>query len=124
AAGEAARSLAAGRSVRLELHPLDGARIRGDRSALFHLASNLIKNAATYTEPGTSVEVAAGTRSGEAFLEVRDRGPAVPLADRLRIFARYVRLEPARVGQPEGSGLGLSIVEQVALSHGGRVEVL
>jgi signal transduction histidine kinase len=121
---EASRSLASGRNVRLELHPLDGARIRGDRSALFHLASNLIKNAATYTEPGTSVEVAAGTRSGETFLEVRDRGPGVPPADRLRIFERFVRLEPARVGQPEGSGLGLSIVEQVALSHGGRVEVL
>lgn len=120
---EASRSLAAGRNVRLELHPLDGAQILGDRSALFHLASNLVRNAAAYTEPGTSVEVAAGTRNGETYFEVRDRGPGVPPADRRLIFERFVRLEPARVGHPEGSGLGLSIVEQVARSHGGRVDV-
>jgi signal transduction histidine kinase len=123
AAVEASRSLAAGRNVRLELHPLDGAQILGDRSALAHLASNLVRNAAAYTEPGTSVEVAAGTRNGETYFEVRDRGPGVPPADRRRIFERFVRLEPARVGHPEGSGLGLSIVEQVARAHRGRVDI-
>ena len=122
-AAEAFRPLASGRNVRLEVLAPNGASMRGDRSALFHLASNLVKNAAVYTEPGTQVEIAAGTRDGEAFLEVRDRGPGVAPEDRRRIFERFVRLEPARIGDPEGSGLGLSIVDQVARAHGGRVDV-
>lgn len=120
---ESSRSLAAARGVRLELLPENGAPVRGDRSALFHLASNLVVNAATYTDPGTAVEVVAGTHNGEAFLEVRDRGPGVPLEHRRRIFDRFFRLEEARLRHPEGSGLGLAIAEQVARAHGGRVEV-
>lgn len=120
---EAARSLASARGVRLEFVPDDVARVHGDRSALLHLASNLVANAAAYSDPGTLVEVASGTRDGEAFLEVRDRGPGVPPEERLRIFDRFVRLEPARLRNPEGSGLGLAIVDQVARAHGGRVEV-
>jgi signal transduction histidine kinase len=103
--------------------PAGGARVRGDRSALLRLATNLVSNAAIYSEPGTSVEVACGERGGEAFVEVRDRGPGVPLADRRRIFERFVRLADARASHPEGSGLGLAIVEQVVLAHGGRIEV-
>lgn len=120
---EAAHALAAARHVRLEVLSDAGARVRGDRNALLRLATNLVSNAATYSEPGTSVEVACGERGGEAFVEVRDRGPGVPLADRRRIFERFVRLPDARSRNPEGSGLGLAIVEQVARAHGGRVDV-
>jgi signal transduction histidine kinase len=120
---ESSRSLAAARGVRLDLLPENGARVRGDRSALLHLASNLVVNAATYTDPGTVVEVVAGMREGEAFLEVRDRGPGVPAEHRRRIFDRFFRLEEARLRHPQGSGLGLAIAEQVARAHGGRVEV-
>ena len=67
--------------------------------------------------------MAAGSRGSEVFLEVRDRGPGVPAADRTRIFERFVRLDEARGRHPEGSGLGLAIVDQVARAHGGRVEV-
>jgi signal transduction histidine kinase len=120
---EASRPLANTRGVRLELHSDGVARAVGDRSALFHLASNLVANAAAYTDPGTSVEVIAGARDGEVFLEVRDRGPGVPPEDRGRIFDRFVRLDEARQRHPEGSGLGLAIVDQVARAHGGRVEI-
>lgn len=120
---EASRALAAARNVRLELFPENGARVRGDPSALAHLASNLVVNAATYTNPGTDVEVVSGTHDGHAFLEVRDRGPGVPPEHRHRIFDRFFRLEEARLHHPEGSGLGLAIAQQVARAHGGRVEV-
>ena len=117
------RGLAALRDVQIDLFRENGAPLRGDRDALLRLATNLIANAAVYTEPGTSVEVAAGTRGPEVFLEVRDRGPGIPAADRSRIFERFVRLDEARGRHPEGSGLGLAIVDQVARTHGGRVEV-
>jgi two-component system, OmpR family, sensor kinase len=120
---EASRGLAAMRDVQIDLFRQNGAPVRGDRAALFRLATNLVGNAAAYTDSGTSVEVAAGTRGSEAYLEVRDRGPGVPAADRVRIFERFVRLDEARGRHPEGSGLGLAIVDQVARAHGGRVEV-
>jgi signal transduction histidine kinase len=120
---EASRGLATGRDVQIDLFRENGAPVRGDRNALLRMATNLVTNAAVYTKAGTSVEVASGQRGSEAFLEVRDRGPGVPRADRTRIFERFVRLEEARTQHPEGSGLGLAIVDQVARAHGGRVEV-
>lgn len=120
---DACRGLAAVRDVQLDLFRENGAPVRGDRDALLRLATNLVANAAVYTDAGTSVEVAAGMRGSEAFLEVRDRGPGVPEPERSRIFERFVRLEAARDRHPEGSGLGLAIVEQVARAHGGRIEV-
>ncbi|HPS80123.1 MAG TPA: sensor histidine kinase, partial [Thermoanaerobaculaceae bacterium] len=56
-------------------------------------------------------------------LEVRDRGPGVPEADRERVFERFVRLAGGRASNPGGSGLGLAIVAEVVRSHGGRVQV-
>jgi signal transduction histidine kinase len=120
---DASRGLAALRDVQIDLFRENGAPVRGDRDALLRLATNLVANAAVYTNAGTSVEVAAGTRGSEVFLEVRDRGPGVPATERARIFERFVRLDEARGRHPEGSGLGLAIVDQVARTHGGRVEV-
>ena len=102
----------------------DGASwVQGDRGGLVRVASNLVSNAIQYTAPGTVVEVSAGSRGGEAFLEVRDRGPGVAPEERERIFERFVRLDRARAVNPEGSGLGLAIVEQVVRAHQGRIEV-
>jgi signal transduction histidine kinase len=120
---QASRGIAALRNVQIDLFRENGASVRGDPAALFRLATNLVSNAAVYSEPGTSVEVIAGTRGGEVFFEVRDRGPGVPEKDRSRIFERFVRLDSARARHPEGSGLGLAIVQQVASTHGGRIEV-
>ncbi len=98
--------------------------VLGHRDGLLRLATNLVSNAVLYTEEGTTVEVAVGSNSEEAYLEVRDRGPGIAPAERAHIFDRFVRLDATRGRNPEGSGLGLAIVEQVARSHGGRVEVL
>jgi signal transduction histidine kinase len=120
---QASRGIAALRNVQIDLFRENGASVRGDPAALFRLATNLVSNAAVYSEPGTSVEVVAGTRGGEVFVEVRDRGPGVPVTDRSRIFERFVRLDSGRARHPEGSGLGLAIVQQVASTHAGRIEV-
>jgi len=120
---QASRAIAALRNVQIDLFRENGASVRGDPAALFRLATNLVSNAAVYSDPGTSVEVVAGTRGQDVVFEVRDRGPGVPETDRSRIFERFVRLDSARARHPEGSGLGLAIVQQVARTHGGRIEV-
>ncbi len=76
---------------------------------------NLLDNAAKFGPPGGPVEVRL--QAGE--LTVRDHGPGIPPGDLPRVFDRFYRAASAR-GVP-GSGLGLSIVRQVAASHGGTV---
>ncbi|MEP6768324.1 MAG: ATP-binding protein [Acidobacteriota bacterium] len=120
---EATEPLGGPRGVRCAFRRIAPAWVHGDPAGLQRLASNLISNAVLYTAPGTVVEVAAGSDGREAFLEVRDRGPGVAAEERARIFERFVRLDTARVENPEGSGLGLAIVEQVVRAHQGRVEV-
>src|SRR5476649_2562655 len=55
-----------------------------------------------------------------SFLEVNDDGPGIPPAERARIFDRFRRLENEST---EGSGLGLSIVKEIAQRHGAVIEV-
>jgi signal transduction histidine kinase len=119
----AAEPLGAARHVRCVFTQDGPAWVLGDREGLFRLASNLVSNGVIYTEAGTTVEVEVGSRNGQAYLEVRDRGPGVAPEERSRIFERFVRLESARERNPEGSGLGLAIVEQVARAHNGKVEI-
>ncbi|MFD5452582.1 ATP-binding protein [Streptomyces sp. NPDC127100] len=82
--------------------------------------SNLVENAAKFDRAGTGpieVTVAGPARPGTIRVEVRDRGPGITDADLARVFDRFYRAADAR-SQP-GSGLGLSIVREVALAHGG-----
>ncbi|WP_225638910.1 HAMP domain-containing sensor histidine kinase [Streptomyces solaniscabiei] len=82
--------------------------------------SNLVENAAKFDRAGTGpieVTVAGPARPGTIRVEVRDRGPGITEADLVRVFDRFYRAADAR-SQP-GSGLGLSIVREVALAHGG-----
>ncbi len=123
-ATETTEPLGAPRGVRCVFFLRNGqALLFGDRAGLLRLASNLVSNAVLYTQARTTVEVEVGSERGEAFLEVRDRGPGVDPGERTRIFERFVRLDSARAHNPEGSGLGLAIVEQVVQAHHGRVEV-
>ena len=120
---EATEALGLGRSVRCTFRRLGPAWVNGDHGGLSRVASNLISNAVLYTAPGTEVEITAGPRGSEVFLEVADRGPGLQAEEKRRVFDRFVRLDSARVRNPEGSGLGLAIVDQVVRAHQGRVEI-
>ncbi len=108
----------------VELNVAGGAAsvIKGDARLLRRLFRNLLENAARYggSEP---ISVAVAADGGGARVSVCDRGPGVPGAEREKIFEPFYRLKavPESVG---GAGLGLSLVEQIAERHGGRVRCL
>jgi signal transduction histidine kinase len=89
-----------------------------DPAQLARALDNLIVNALRHVPPGGHVTVRAGSapcEQGERFrLEVIDDGPGVDAAERERIF------EPFVTGRPDGSGLGLAVVREIASVHGGR----
>jgi signal transduction histidine kinase len=85
--------------------------------------ANLIDNAIKYAGPAngdrpgsTEIDIEMTATSTEVSVHVRDHGPGIPEADRRRVLERYVRLEKSR--SQSGTGLGLSLVDAVAHTHG------
>ena len=93
----------------------EGASVEARAGALQRAVDNLLDNALKWGPPGRAVEIVLS--GGE--LAVRDRGPGIPEDDLPYVFDRFYRAAEAR-SRP-GSGLGLSIVKEIAESHGGRV---
>lgn len=89
--------------------------VRGVRSRLARAVTNLLDNASKWSPGGGLVEVTVA--AGE--ISVRDHGPGIAPEDRPRVFDRFWRASTAH--HLPGSGLGLSIVKQVAEAHGGSV---
>lgn len=96
-------------------------RTIGDGAALSRVLRNLIDNAVRHA--GSRIRLELGSHDAEAVLVVEDDGPGVPIADRGRVFERFVRLDDARARDDGGSGLGLAIVHEIVTAHGGRVSV-
>ncbi|TME32263.1 MAG: HAMP domain-containing histidine kinase [Chloroflexi bacterium] len=89
--------------------------INGVKVRVARAITNLLDNAAKYSPAGATVDVTVA--NGE--ISVRDHGPGVAAEDASRVFDRFWRSNDAR--HLPGSGLGLSIVKDVAESHGGSV---
>ncbi|MEU0442337.1 MULTISPECIES: HAMP domain-containing sensor histidine kinase [unclassified Streptomyces] len=101
-------------------------RASGDTTAygraglLQRAMSNLVENAAKFDRDGRApieIRVSGPAVPGAVRVEVLDRGPGLADADLLRVFDRFYRAPDAR--SLPGSGLGLSIVREVARAHGG-----
>lgn len=91
--------------------------VKGDAKLLRRLVRNLLENAVRYGAP--PVEATVDAVGGRARLRVCDRGPGVPEEERERIFAPFYR-SSSRAPGDGGSGLGLSLVRQIARRHGGE----
>lgn len=87
--------------------------VEGEQSALERAVTNLLDNAAKWSPPGGVVAV----RLVDGVVSVADSGPGIPEADLPHVFDRFYRSTESRA--LPGSGLGLSIVRQVAERHGG-----
>ncbi len=97
-----------------------------DPDALRQILLNLIDNAIKYGPDGQTVTITLSPptpRDPSLSITVDDQGRGIPARDRRRIWSPFVRLED-RGGATGGSGLGLSVVRDLARRHGGRVEVL
>ncbi|MBT0961983.1 sensor histidine kinase [Denitromonas iodatirespirans] len=95
--------------------------IQGDPQMLRELVANLIDNAIRYSPPDTQVELATRVEGDEAVLSVCDQGPGIPVEERDKVFQRFYRI--LAPNKAPGSGLGLPIVREIALAHGGTVQL-
>jgi heavy metal sensor kinase len=118
---DAGAGLAQGRGVTIRLGAVRPAVVTGDALALGRALLNLVTNAVQYTPAGGKVEISAARTDDSVEISVQDSGPGVAPADAERVFQPFVRLDAARVVEPEGTGLGLAIARSVVLVHGGTL---
>ncbi|APG24446.1 HAMP domain-containing sensor histidine kinase [Syntrophotalea acetylenica] len=96
----------------------------GDRERLRNLVDNLLTNAVKYTPVDGVVRIMLCREGDKALLEVSDSGPGIPAEERKNIFKPFYQGSSPVLGPVQGTGIGLSIVQEYARDHGASIEVL
>ena len=97
--------------------------LAGDRELMEYAFYNLLTNAIKYSPQRTQVTLAAGRRNEHACISVQDQGIGMDHQEVKKIFQKFYRTRRAELSGEAGTGIGLSIVEQIVTQHGGTIEV-
>jgi signal transduction histidine kinase len=112
----------AGLELNLDIPP-DRMRLMGDPVHLSRLLDNLISNAIKFTPTGGRINIRLQRDNGTAILEVSDTGVGIPSDKLERVFDRFYQVDGSSTRRYGGTGLGLALVKEIAISHGGQVSV-
>ncbi len=114
--------LAERKNIRIQTQELEGA-LEGDRELMEYAIYNLLTNAVKYSPPDTEITVACRTDGANLRLSVQDQGIGMDAKELRQIFQKFYRTKRAEASGEAGTGIGLSIVEQIVHYHGGKMEV-
>ena len=106
-------------SLVLPTAPVD---VQGDPSRLRQVISNLVENAAKYTEADGMITVTVEQRGDEAVLAVRDNGIGIAPDNLERIFEPFTQSHQPLINPSSGLGIGLSVVRAIVELHGGQAK--
>jgi signal transduction histidine kinase len=112
---------AAGHELTLTLPP-EPIPLDADLTRLAQVFSNLLNNAATYTEQGGHVWLTAERHGGEVVVKVRDTGLGIPAEMLSKIFEMFMQIDRSLERSHGGLGIGLTLVKRLLEMHGGSVE--
>ncbi|MEQ1883897.1 MAG: CHASE2 domain-containing protein [Bryobacteraceae bacterium] len=115
--------LAERKKIRLSLDTGVEGTLVGDRELMEYALYNILTNAVKYSPAGTEIHVTAERKNGELRVAVRDQGIGMDSKELKNIFQKFYRTKKAEASGEAGTGIGLSIVEQIVTHHGGRMEV-
>lgn len=99
----------------------DNVVITGSDALIYRLVFNLIENAVKYNRRGGSVSVSVHMENNDVVVRVSDTGCGIPEKYRESIFQPFFRVDKSRSRQMGGVGLGLALVHEIAVLHGGSV---
>lgn len=120
---EIAMPLVEQRRHHLDVHlPSSELRLNGDEGRLAQVVSNLITNAAKYTDPGGCITIEARRQGGELVLTVRDDGIGISAELLPHVFDMFTQERQAADRSRGGLGIGLTIVRNLVERHGGTVQ--
>jgi signal transduction histidine kinase len=109
-----------GIAIRTELDPLLP-DVLVDHDRIEHVFDNLIVNAIQHTARGGTIRIEAAAAGDKVRFAVQDSGEGIPAAELPRVFEKFYRITSSR--HQGGAGLGLAIVREIVMAHGGEIEV-
>ena len=112
--------LAQRRSITL-FQECEDVSIKGSDTLIYRLLFNLVENGIKYNTPGGSVHITIRQKKSSAVLRVADTGCGIPEEYRTSVFQPFFRVDKSRSREMGGVGLGLALVREIALLHGGIV---
>lgn len=101
--------------------PAEGIWLEGDATRLSQIFSNLLTNAAKYSEPGGQIQLSAQAADGRVTVEVADTGIGLAAEHLPLVFEMFSQVERAQSRSQGGLGLGLSLVKGLVEMHGGKI---
>ncbi len=96
----------------------------GDRELMEYAFYNLLTNAIKYSPQRTQITLAAVRKHDRAHISVEDQGIGMDQKEVKQIFQKFYRTKRAEQSGEVGTGIGLSIVEQIVVQHSGTIEVM
>ena len=121
---ERVRPLAERKHIALHLEPiLEDLQLSGDRELIEYACYNLLTNAVKYSPRETEVTVSGSGSDGYVRIAVKDQGIGMDQKEVRQIFQKFYRTKKAEESGEAGTGIGLSIVQQIVERHGGRIDV-
>jgi signal transduction histidine kinase len=116
--------LADRKHIAVALQPIaDGLELTGDRELMEYACYNLLTNAVKYSPQHTEVTVSARKQDHHVRMAVQDQGIGMDQKEVKQIFKKFYRTKKAEQSGEAGTGIGLSIVQQIVEQHGGQIEV-
>jgi len=122
AAVETARPLIDERHHRLSVEVAEDLLVHGDPLRLAQVLSNLLTNAAKYTNPRGSIAIVARREQGNLQISVADSGIGIASEDLSKVFGMFAQLRSAQDHAAGGLGIGLALAKGIVELHGGRIE--
>ncbi|WP_226571014.1 envelope stress sensor histidine kinase BaeS [Mangrovibacter yixingensis] len=107
----------------IDLSLPDNAMLFGDPDRLMQLFNNLLENSLRYTDSGGGLSINGRIQDRILHLQFADSGPGVTDEQLAQLFERFYRAEGSRNRASGGSGLGLSICQNIVEAHGGKISV-
>ena len=121
---ERVKPLGERKHIAIALEPIpEELQLTGDRELMEYACYNLLTNAVKYSPQRTEVRVSGWRDDGCIRIAVKDQGIGMDQKEVKQVFQKFYRTRKAEESGEAGTGIGLSIVQQIVEQHGGRIEV-
>ena len=121
---ERVKPLGERKHIAVTLEPIaEELELTGDRELMEYACYNLLTNAVKYSPQRTEVRVSGWRDDGHIRIAVADQGIGMDQKEVKQVFQKFYRTRKAEESGEAGTGIGLSIVQQIVEQHGGRIEV-
>jgi len=120
---ESVQGVAESKEIKIRfVNPAVNQVVRADYSKIQQVLTNLMSNAIKFSDEGGRIDIRLFTNAGRVGVEVRDYGMGIPDGSRALVFGKFLQVDSSDERTHEGSGLGLSIAEQIVVAHDGAID--